>query len=97
MGLSRPEGVGGGGWEAKGRPNQQFELKQQYCAFSMGPEWVQSTGSAKTAIRSSLVPHAVLLMLLRAEKWINRIGKKLSAKANLAIYMIKYWVFLGSV
>ena len=36
----------------------------------MGPEQVQSTGWAKTAIRSSLVPHAVLLMPLKAEKCI---------------------------
>ena len=61
-------GGGGGGWEAKGRLKQPFGLEQQCCAFSMGPELVQSTGWAKTAIRSSLVPHAVLLMPHRAEK-----------------------------
>ena len=38
--------------------------------FSMGPELVQSTGWAETADRSSLVPHAVLLMPLRVEKCI---------------------------
>ena len=31
---------------------------------------VQSTGKAKTAVRSSLVPHAFLLMPLKTEKCI---------------------------
>ena len=52
-------GGGWGGWEAEGWLKQRFRLKQQCCAFSMGPELVQSTGWAKTAVRSSLVPHAV--------------------------------------
>ena len=63
-------GRGGGGWKVEGWLKQPFGLKQQCCAFSMGSELVQSTGWAKTAIRSSLVPHAVLLMPLRAEKCI---------------------------
>ena len=65
-------GGGGGGWEAEGWLKQPFGLKQHCCTLSMGPELVQSTaaGGAKTAIRSSLVPHAVLLMPLRAEKCI---------------------------
>ena len=63
--------VGGGGrWEAEDRLKQPFGLKQQCCALSMGPELVQSTGWAMAAVRSSLVPHAVLLMPLRAEKCI---------------------------
>ena len=39
-------GWGGGGarWEAEGRLKQPFGLKQPCCAFSMGPELVQSTG-----------------------------------------------------
>ena len=61
---------GRGGWEAEGGLKQPFGLKQQCCAFSMGPELVQSTGWAKTTVRCSLVPHAVLLMPLRAEKCI---------------------------
>ena len=61
-------GGGGGGWEAEGGLKQPFGPKQQCCAFSMGPELVQSTGCAKTAVRSSLVLHAVLLLPLRAEK-----------------------------
>ena len=67
--MGRQEG-GGGGWEAEGGLKQPFGLKQQCCAFSMGPELVQSTGWAMAAVRSSLVPHAVLLMPLRAEKCI---------------------------
>ena len=53
-------GGGFGGWEAKGGLKQPFGLKQQCCAVSMGPELVQSTRWAMAAIRSSLVPHAVL-------------------------------------
>ena len=65
------EGGGGGGWEAEGGLKQPFRLKQQCYAFSMmGPELVQFTGWVKTAVRSSLVPHAVLLMPLKAEKCI---------------------------
>ena len=36
----------------------------------MGHRMIQSTGYAMTGVRSSLVPHAVLLMPLRAEKFI---------------------------
>ena len=59
-----------GGWEAEGGLKQPFELKQQCCAFSILHEMIQSSGEAKIAVRSSLVPHAVLLMPLRAEKCI---------------------------
>ena len=43
-------------------------LKQQCCALSMGHRLVESTREAKTAVGSSLVPHAVLLMPSRAMK-----------------------------
>ena len=55
----------------------------------MGPELVQSTGWAKTAVRSSLVPHVVLLMFLMVENassWFGSGSKKQSVKADLAIY-----------
>ena len=53
--------VGSGGrWEAEDGLKQPLGLKQHCCAFSLVPELVQSTGWAKTAVRSSLVPHAVL-------------------------------------
>ena len=61
---------GGGEWEAEGGLKQPFGFEQQCCALSMGPELVQSTGGAKTAVRSSLVPHAVLLVPFRAKKCI---------------------------
>ena len=70
--ISRIESIGGGraggGWEAEGGPKQPFGLKQQCCALSMGHRLVESTREAKTAVRSSLVPHAVLSMLSRAMK-----------------------------
>ena len=69
-GQAGGDGGGGGGWEDKGRLKQPFGLKQQCCDFIMGPELVQSTGLTKTAVRSGLVPHSVLLMHLRAEKCI---------------------------
>ena len=61
-------GGGGGGWEAEGGPKQPFGPKQQCCALSMGHRLVESTREAKTAVRSSLVHHAVLLMPSRAMK-----------------------------
>ena len=61
-------GGGGGGWEAEGGLKKPFGLKQQCCALSMGHRLVESTRKAKTAVRSSLVPHAVLLMPSRAMK-----------------------------
>ena len=74
--ISRIESIGGGlagwgwggGWEAEGGLKQPFGLKQQCCALSMGHRLVESTREAKTAVRSSLVPHAVLLMPSRAMK-----------------------------
>ena len=53
---------GGGGWGAVGGVKHPFGLKGQRCAFSKCHELIQSTREAQTAVRSSLVPHAVLLM-----------------------------------
>ena len=61
---------GGGGWGAEGRVKQPFGLKEQSYAFSISHELIQSVGEDKTAVRSSLVPHAVLLMPLKAKKCI---------------------------
>ena len=58
---------GKGDWAAEGGLKHPFGLKQQ---FSMWHELIQSTGWAKTAVRSSWVPHVVLLIPLRAEKCI---------------------------
>ena len=68
--VGREAGEGGQPWEAEGRPKQPFGPKQQCCAPSMGHRLVESTREAKTAVRSSLVPHAVILMPSRAMKCI---------------------------
>ena len=52
---------GGGGWGAEGGVKHPFGLKGQSCAFSKCHELIQTTREAQTAVRSSLVPHAVLL------------------------------------
>ena len=52
---------GGGGWGAAGGAKHPFGPKGQWCAFSECHELIQSTREAQTAVRSSLVPHAVLL------------------------------------
>ena len=88
------EGDGRAGWRRGevgegGELKQPFGLKQQCCALSIGHRLVESAREAKTAVRSSLVPHAVLLMLSRAMNapwWFESIGKKPSVKADLAIY-----------
>ena len=51
---------GGGGWGAEGRVKQPFGLKEQCFALSIRHKLIQSTGEDKTAVRSSLVSHAVL-------------------------------------
>ena len=63
-------GVGGGrgGWKAEGGLKQPLRLKEQCCAFSLWHKLIQSTKEAKTGVRSSLVPHTVLLMPLRTMK-----------------------------
>ena len=77
--ISRIESIGGGrvggGWgeageggKPKAGQSNHLDSSSSAVPFSMGPELVQSTGWAETADRSSLVPHAVLLMPLRAKK-----------------------------
>ena len=61
-------GEGWGGWGAEGRVKHPFGLKGQCCAFSKCHEWTRSTREAQTAVRSSLVPHAVLLTHPRTMK-----------------------------
>jgi len=41
-----------------------FRLQEQCCAFSVWYKLIKSIKEAKTGLRSSLVPHAVLLMPL---------------------------------
>ena len=52
----------GGRWGVEGGVKHPFRLKEQCCAFNKGRELVKSTREAQIAVRSSLVPHAVLLM-----------------------------------
>ena len=59
---------GGGDWGAVGGVKHPFGLKGQCCAFSKCLELIQSTREAQTAVRSSLVPHAVLLTHPRTMK-----------------------------
>ena len=76
--VSRRRWEEAGRWEAKGKLKEAFGIKQHCCAFSLGAELVKSTGWAMTAIRSSLVPHAVLLMPSgpkNASWWFKNIGK----------------------
>ena len=56
---------GGGGWGAVGGLKHPFGLKGQCYAFSMRHRLVESTREAKTAVRSSLVPHTVLSMPMK--------------------------------
>ena len=66
-GVGRWEGVGWaggrgwGGWGAEGGAKHPFGPKGQSCALSKCHELIQTTREAQTAVRSSLVPHAVLL------------------------------------
>ena len=88
---------GGGGWGAKGgikQPNSSAVPSVHDTIQIVGHRLIASIGS-------SLVLHAVLLVLFRAKKnlplRLNSIGKKLSVKADLTIYsMINYFIFLDS-
>ena len=53
---------GGGGWGAEGGVKHPFGLKEQCCASNKRGEVLKSTRETQTAVRSSLVPHAALLM-----------------------------------
>ena len=63
-------GEAGAGEKPKVGQSNHLDPSSSAVPFSMGPELVQSTGWAKTAVMSSLVPHAVLLVPLRVEKCI---------------------------
>ena len=73
--ISRIESIGGGR-AGGGRVGSQRQAKATIWtqAAVLCPQYETRTGAihggAKTAVRSSLVPHAVLLMPLRGEKCI---------------------------
>ena len=95
--ISRIESLGGrvgggGGWGAEGGLKHLFGLKERCYAFSKWHELIQSTRETQTAVRSSLVPHAIfLLTCLRTMKCtfvVHSICKKPSVKVDLAIYCL---------
>ena len=78
-----------GGGKPKAGLTNYSDLRSRTVAFNKGPALLQSIGWVKTASRSSLVSHAVLLMPLRAKKcmsWFSSISRKTSVKADLTIY-----------
>ena len=74
---------GGGGWGAVGGVKHPFGLKGQCCAFSKCHELIQSTREAQTAVRSSLVLHAVLLTPAPQDHEMHPRGFTASAKSRL--------------
>ena len=90
----------GGGWEAEGRLKQPFRLKEQCCTFSLWHKLLQCTKEAKTGERSSLVPHAVLLMHPRAMKctlMVSQHRQKAVCKSRPGyVSIVQYLVFLDS-
>ena len=86
----------GGGWGAKGGVKHPFGIKGQCCAFSKWHELIQSTREAQTAVRSSLVPHAVLLTYPRTIKCtlvVSQHRQKAVCKSRLGNLLSGTWCF----
>ena len=87
---------GGGGWGAVGGVKHPFGLKGQCCAFSKCHELIQSTREAQTAVRSSLVPHAVLLTHPRTMKCtlvVSQHRQKAVCKSRPGNLLSSAWCF----
>ena len=87
---------GGGGWGAVGGAKHPFGLKGQCCAFSKCHELIQSTREAQTAVRSSLVPHAVLLTHPRTMKCtlvVSQHRQKAVCKSRPGNLLSSAWCF----
>ena len=87
---------GGGGWGAVGGVKHPFGLKGQCCAFSKCHELKQSTREAQTAVRSSLVPHAVLLTHPRTMKctlMVSQHQQKAVCKSRPGNLLSSAWCF----
>ena len=87
---------GGGGWGAIGRVKHPLGLKGQCCAFSKCHELIQSTREAQTAVRSSLVPHAVLLTHPRTMKCtlvVSQHRQKAVCKSRPGNLLSSAWCF----
>ena len=53
---------GGSGWEVEGGLNHPWTQGQSHCVFSKTQKQPQCTCQAKSVTRSSLTPHAALLV-----------------------------------
>ena len=87
---------GGGGWGAVGGAKHPFGPKGQCCAFSKCHELIQSTREAQTAVRSSLVPHAVLLTHPRTMKCtlvVSQHRQKAVCKSRPGNLLSSVWCF----
>ena len=87
---------GGGGWGAEGGAKHPFRLKGQCSAFSKCHELIQSTREAQTAVRSSLVPHAVLLTHPRTMKCtlvVSQHRQKAVCKSRPGNLLSSAWCF----
>ena len=87
---------GGGGWGAVGGVKHPFGLTGQCCAFSKCHELIQSTREAQTAVRSSLVPHAVLLTHPRTMKCtlvVSQHRQKAVCKSRPGNLLSSAWCF----
>ena len=97
MGGWEGGGVGGwGGWGAEGGVKHPFGLKVQCCAFSKCHELIQSTREAQNAVRSSLVPHAVLLTHPRTMKCtlvVSQHRQKAVCKSRPGNLLSSAWCF----
>ena len=85
-----------GGWGAKGGVKHPFGLKGQCCAFSKCHERIQSTREVQTAVRSSLVPHAVLLTHPRTMKCtlvVSQHRQKAVCKSRPGNLLSSAWCF----
>ena len=86
----------GGGWGAVGGVKHPFGLKGQCCAFSKCHELRQSTREAQIAVRSSLVPHAVLLTHPRTMKCtlvVSQHRQKAVCKSRPGNLLSSAWCF----
>ena len=86
----------GGRWGAEGGIKHPFGLKGKCCAFSKCHELIQSTREAQTAVRSSLVPHAVLLMHSRTMKCtlvVSQHRQKAVCKSRPGNLLSSAWCF----
>ena len=87
---------GGGGWGVVGGVKQPFGPKGQCCAFSKCHELIPSTREAQTAVRSSLVPHAVLLTHPRTMKCtlvVSQHRQKAVCKSRPGNLLSSAWYF----